>query len=146
MARDLSLSRSVCAPTGTDAARMAVLKAVGDGEAAIELLVLTSDSDRDAYPYPGADADAGEAAFSRSRSLLGWGLRLGCVCSYVWLQSWARGMDTAQTLRLQLDAVASTPALIWKACSDCLSPAGAGCYRYAVCDSFCITIFKTRES
>ena len=75
-------------------------------------------------------ADAGEAGVSRSRSLLGWGLRLGCVCSYVWLQSWARGMDTAQTLRLQLDAVASTPALVWKACSDCLSPAGAGCYQF----------------
>ena len=75
-------------------------------------------------------ADAGEAGVSRSRSLLGWGLRLGCVWSYVWLQSRARGMDTAQTLRLQLDAVASTPALIWKACSDCLSPAGAGCYQF----------------
>ena len=40
----------------TDAARMAVLKAVGDGEAAIKLLVLTSDSDRDAFPYPGGAA------------------------------------------------------------------------------------------
>ncbi len=46
---------------------MAVLKAVGDGEAAIELLVLTSDSDRDAYPYPGGAAREFLAGFGPVR-------------------------------------------------------------------------------